>query len=926
MGKFVGALLPIAGAVLGGIVGGPIGASIGAAIGSAVSIAFFAPAVPPPETVESEIKTSIPPRVHVTGTRRMYGASILFETLNDGHAVDIWAFGEGPADGRVAIYLNDDRVTIIGENRVNGMSDGRYKDSHVRADHNLGLNPETAFARFLFLKPGVWTANHRGDGVVCGWLTKQAVEEKKFLEVYPQGDNISMSLVLRWALVFDPRDPAQDAYDESTWAWSDNACLCFLWYQLKHRGVDYDTKIVPHLAKWIAAINDCDDDQALAAGGTEKRYRADVAFKSTDDPAAVTAEFLKCFDGWYCPDETGALIVYSGRYYEPTVTIGPDQIVSYRHQAFVPDEDRLNDVAIAYFSDLHDYTQVDAEAWRDEADISERGKEVSTQLVVQCRSHTQARRLAKRKMARVNATDRGTITTNFSGRAMLGQRFIWVTIIEAGATFYDGPAEVIGEPQIDPNTGGVTFDWIAVDPNVDAWNPETEDGLPAPTSVRTLRPAPEVPVITAAAATFTTAVDNAGTGARILITAEAPEQAGITWFARWRLAGASIWNEQRYDDIVPGASVELLTGFVPVAPEVEVQVEYRSSDGRLSGWSATYDVDTRTDVVAPDEATAITLVSWVDSISLTTDPIARATTYRWRFFSPANLVTPIRTIFTPTRNVAYPAAQAALDGARRDYVVDVAGVNGGGTGASIATGTITNAPPSLVTGLVATGGATIGEISFDLLPEGDVAGYSIFYATIADFNPSTQGLVIDNNGYSPQPIYTLDAGTYYARVAAFDAWSRDPALLNVTDDTSFTITSGGGGTGGGGGGGGGGYCVTLDTMILLADGTQRAAGELEIGDMLWTQPETETGLGPWGAYPVSAIEIVEADILRAQIGSPSLGATAMHRVWLSGGWVHMASLGVPDGRADVARITVADAHTYVSNGVLSHNAKPTDDI
>jgi hypothetical protein len=35
----------------------------------------------------------------------------------------------------------------------------------------------------------------------------------------------------------------------------------------------------------------------------------------------------------------------------------------------------------------------------------------------------------------------------------------------------------------------------------------------------------------------------------------------------------------------------------------------------------------------------------------------------------------------------------------------------------------------------------------------------------------------------------------------------------------------------------------------------------------------------------------------------------------------MRDLGVPDGNAWVARITVAGAHTYVSGGVLSHNIK-----
>jgi len=33
----------------------------------------------------------------------------------------------------------------------------------------------------------------------------------------------------------------------------------------------------------------------------------------------------------------------------------------------------------------------------------------------------------------------------------------------------------------------------------------------------------------------------------------------------------------------------------------------------------------------------------------------------------------------------------------------------------------------------------------------------------------------------------------------------------------------------------------------------------------------------------------------------------------------MDSLGVPDGTAMVAKITVAVAHTYMANGILNHN-------
>jgi hypothetical protein len=58
------------------------------------------------------------------------------------------------------------------------------------------------------------------------------------------------------------------------------------------------------------------------------------------------------------------------------------------------------------------------------------------------------------------------------------------------------------------------------------------------------------------------------------------------------------------------------------------------------------------------------------------------------------------------------------------------------------------------------------------------------------------------------------------------------------------------------------------------------------------------------------------------IDGKTLRATGRHRVHIGDRWVTMESLGVPDGVDDVVQITVTDAHTYVSNDILSHNLKP----
>lgn len=119
---------------------------------------------------------------------------------------------------------------------------------------------------------------------------------------------------------------------------------------------------------------------------------------------------------------------------------------------------------------------------------------------------------------------------------------------------------------------------------------------------------------------------------------------------------------------------------------------------------------------------------------------------------------------------------------------------------------------------------------------------------------------------------------------------------------------------------GGGFCVTLDAMILMADGTEKLAGELQVGDLIHTRHEATL---EWGNFPVSAMAVApDEPLFKAVIGGKELRGTALHRIWVAGAWHTLSELGRSAGRGDVAKITVTDAHTYISNGILSHNIKP----
>src|SRR5690606_18052464 len=226
-------------------------------------------------------------------------------------------------------------------------------------------------------------------------------------------------------------------------------------------GEDYATKIAPVEQYWIDAANVCDEAIPLAGGGSEPRYRSCVMFAADANPADIEAQILATFDGWTGEDENGCIKVYAGKLYEPTLNIGPSQIIDYELQEFVEDENRLNEIIVRHVSAEHDYNEVEPEAWRDDSDITTRGKIVNSTLDLQVPSHTQARRIAKRTMARTNAPQRGTARVVFSARGVLAERYINLTLEEAGTTFFSGRVEVLGGER-DHETGGAVIEWVAV--------------------------------------------------------------------------------------------------------------------------------------------------------------------------------------------------------------------------------------------------------------------------------------------------------------------------------------------------------------------------------------------------------------------------------------------------------------------------------
>ena len=151
----------------------------------------------------------------------------------------------------------------------------------------------------------------------------------------------------------------------------------------------------------------------------------------------------------------------------------------------------------------------------------------------------------------------------------------------------------------------------------------------------------------------------------------------------------------------------------------------------------------------------------------------------------------------------------------------------------------------------------------------------------------------------------------------------DRSAKDVNDVLRDAITSGGG-------------CPAPWVEILLADGGIVQAGDIKVGMEVYTRHETTN---EWGVYPVTAVEMGEDERWEVVLDDGRIFVgTFNHRVHTGNDWTEIRNLKAGDklvqtdgygivqyskqlDRGAIVKITVDDAHTYISEGFLSHNVK-----
>ncbi len=127
-------------------------------------------------------------------------------------------------------------------------------------------------------------------------------------------------------------------------------------------------------------------------------------------------------------------------------------------------------------------------------------------------------------------------------------------------------------------------------------------------------------------------------------------------------------------------------------------------------------------------------------------------------------------------------------------------------------------------------------------------------------------------------------------------------------------------------------CPDPSMLILMANGSQKRAGDLMVGDLIKTNHEKDMKLGE---YKVEYVNVVN-DIPKTKLtfDESVIVCSLTHKFYVGDDWKAAEDMVIGDEVSgqklisiddvedgDVVHITVEDAHTYICEGLLSHNKR-----
>ena len=223
-------------------------------------------------------------------------------------------------------------------------ADGAVVNSALRINKHLGGNTQAADAD-LVAEDSAWTTAHQAKNITYIYIRAEFDTS-----VFPQGLPV-FSAIVQGRKINDPRNTNQAEF-------TSNAALCLMDYLEADFGLGVDGTEINRTI-FAAAANVCDENVALSAGGTEKRYTVNGSFVTSLPPDDVITDLTASMAGtiFYTQGQWG---VKAGEFTSSVLALTEDDLrsnlqVNTRHSR----RDNFNSVTGMFAGPETDYQPTD---------------------------------------------------------------------------------------------------------------------------------------------------------------------------------------------------------------------------------------------------------------------------------------------------------------------------------------------------------------------------------------------------------------------------------------------------------------------------------------------------------------------------------------------------------------------------------------
>lgn len=553
---------------------------------SAASAALNRPPRLSAQEVQATIAQPLGPRVRGYGAFLLGGTRAFWEAKN-GNLYQIVAAHHGPITEVLDWWVDGEVVTLDGGgNTTTGAGAGAIAIDAILT----GDGGDYSVVRTEF--PDLWTTDHRLEGIATYLTVFNGPSPQNLSRVFPRAQQTLVQLEARLSPVIDPRTDVL--------GFSDLTGPCALDYLTDADGYRIATASID-VASFAAFTELCDEDVPMKAGGTQKRYRIGGHYTLEDAPKDVMARILATADAQLYMTAEGKVGIMGGRWVEPDVTLGGQDILAYSLQDGFDEFTDFNILKGNFTSADHRYQETECAELVDEVSLLTQPQRVETHVVPMCPHHAQMQRLMRAYRATRQRQWTGSIVTNLVGMKArfpsgTGRHVIRLVIddLEIDQTF-----EVLSHSySVADRICTIT---VASLENPYLWTPATDEGDPPPPLADLIAEAGAADPPTGLALTLEVVTLAAGQNAvRIVATVDDPGRSDLQLYLEARQDGTSIWQP-------------IAVGIGALRGVSEVLIDGESYDVRASwvgqaGTSAIESITAVSNPVAPDPATGLSAI------------------------------------------------------------------------------------------------------------------------------------------------------------------------------------------------------------------------------------------------------------------------------------------------------------------------------